>query len=97
MSRQLKVLNDSGWQDVILSVSEGSAPMVRKTIRRHQCHRFFTQPHHPISRLSYKAFLPSFRMTIGGKDVIMRETLIVILNEGEGSAAVMRKTERVIL
>jgi len=35
VSRQLKVLNDGGWQDVILSVSEGSAPMVRKTIRRH--------------------------------------------------------------
>ena len=31
VSWQLKVLNDGGWQDVILSVSEGSAPMVRKT------------------------------------------------------------------
>ena len=35
VSWQLKVLNDGGWQDVILSVSEGSAPMVRKTIRCH--------------------------------------------------------------
>lgn len=32
-------------------------------------------------------------MTIGGKDVIMRETLIVILNEGEGSAAVVGEME----
>ncbi len=31
-------------------------------------------------------------MTIGGKGVIMRETLIVILNEREGSAAVMENT-----
>jgi hypothetical protein len=29
-------------------------------------------------------------MTIGGKDVIMRETLSVILNECEGSVTVMR-------
>ena len=31
-------------------------------------------------------------MMIGGKGVIMRETLIVILNEREGSAAVMENT-----
>jgi hypothetical protein len=31
-------------------------------------------------------------MTIGGKDVIMRETLIVILNECEGSVTVMRES-----
>lgn len=67
--------------------------MVRKAVRRHQCNRFFTQPHHPISRFSYKAFLPSFRMTIGGKDVIMRGTLNVILNKCEGSAAVVGEME----
>jgi len=33
-------------------------------------------------------------MTIGGKDVIVRETLNVILNEREGSAAVARKPVR---
>jgi hypothetical protein len=33
-------------------------------------------------------------MTIGGKDVIMRETLIVILSECEGSAVVVRKPVR---
>ena len=32
---QLKVLNDSGWQDVILSDSEGSITVVRKAVRRH--------------------------------------------------------------
>jgi hypothetical protein len=33
-------------------------------------------------------------MTIGGKGVIMRETLIVILNECEGSVAVVGKAVR---
>ena len=36
-------------------------------------------------------------MTIGGKDIIIRETLIVILNECEGSAVVVRETIIVIL
>ena len=44
----------------------------------------------PFFRLSYKAFLPPFRMTIGGKSAIMRETLSVILNECEGSVTGMR-------
>ncbi len=35
VSWQLKVLNDGGWQDVILSVSEGSITVVRKTARCH--------------------------------------------------------------
>ena len=30
---QLKVLNDSGWQDVILSDSEGSIIVVRKLVK----------------------------------------------------------------
>ena len=38
-----------------------------------------------------------FRMTIGGKSVIMRETLIVIRSECEGSAVIMRETLSVIL
>ena len=36
-------------------------------------------------------------MTIGGKGIIIRETLIVILNECEGSAVVVRETIIVIL
>ena len=83
-----------GTLNVILNEREGSVPVVRKAVICHPSHRFFTQPHHPISRLSYKAFLPSFRMTIGGKDVIMRETLIVILNECEGSVFVVGKAVR---
>ena len=35
VSWQLKVLNDVGWQDVILSVSEGFAAVVREMVRRH--------------------------------------------------------------
>ena len=35
VSWQLKVLNDGGWQDVILSDSEGSIIVVRKAVRRH--------------------------------------------------------------
>lgn len=34
VSWQLKVLNDGGWQDVILSGSKGFAAVVRKTVRR---------------------------------------------------------------
>ena len=51
---------------------------MRKTVRCHQSHRFFTLCHIAISRLSHKAFLPPFRMTIGGKGIIMRWTLSVI-------------------
>jgi len=36
-------------------------------------------------------------MTIGGKDVIMRETLSVILNECEGSITVMRKPAKRVI
>ena len=79
---------------VILNEREGSVPVVRKTVRCHQSHRFFTLFHHPVSRFSHKAFFPLFRMTIGRKGVIMRGTLIVILNEREGSAAVVRKSVR---
>ncbi|WP_306511505.1 hypothetical protein [Dialister invisus] len=35
VSRQLKALNDSGRQGVILSGSEGSIPVVRKSVRRY--------------------------------------------------------------
>ena len=71
---------------VILNECEGSAAVVRKTVRRYQGNRFFTPCHCPVSRLSHKAFLSPLRMTIGGKGVIMRETLIVILSGYEGSA-----------
>ncbi|WP_306527745.1 hypothetical protein [Dialister invisus] len=73
---------------------EKSVPVVGKAVRRHQHNRFFTPFHRSVSLLSHKAFFPPFRMTIGGKGVIMRETLIVILNECEGSVAVVRKAVR---
>jgi hypothetical protein len=38
--------------------------------------------------------LAPFRMTIGGKGIIIRETLIVILNECEGSVPMMREAVR---
>ena len=79
---------------VILSECEGSAAVVRKTVRCHQCNRFFTPFHRSVSRLSRTAFLPPFRMTIGRKGVIMRGTLIVILSGCEGSIAVMGKAVR---
>ena len=62
--------------------------------RRHRGNRFFTPCHVAASRLSHKAFLSPFRMTIGGQGVIMREMLIVILNECEGSIPVVRKAVR---
>ncbi|MFQ8789451.1 MAG: hypothetical protein ACLU45_03680 [Dialister invisus] len=55
--------------NVILNEREGSITVVRESVRRHQSHRFFTLCHIAISRLSHKAFLPPFRMTIGGKGV----------------------------
>ena len=79
---------------VIRSECEGSAAMVRESVRRHQSDRFFALYHIAVSLLSHKAFLRPLRMTIGGKGVIMRETLIVILNECEGSAIVVRKSVR---
>ena len=60
--------------------------MVRESVRYHQGDRFFAQCHIAASLLSHKVFLRPLRMTIGGKSVIMRETLSVILNECEGSA-----------
>ena len=80
--------------NVILNECEGSIPVVRKAVRCHQSHRFFTPCHCPVSHFSHKAFLCPFRMTIGGKGVIMRGTLIVIRSECEGSAAVVRKAVR---
>ena len=58
-----------------------------------QRNRFFTLCHYPVSRLSPTAFLPPFRMTIGGKGVIMRETLIVILSGCEGSMPLIRNPQ----
>ena len=80
--------------NVILNGCEGSVPVVRKAVICHPSHRFFTLFHHSISRFSHTAFLRPFRMTIGGKGVIMRETLSVILNECEGSITVVRKPVR---
>jgi hypothetical protein len=94
------VLNDGGWQGVIMrgmlsvirSECEGSAAVVRKAVRCHQSHRFFTRCHVAVSRLSYTAFLPPFRMTNGGKGVIMGGTLIVIRSGGEKFIGELIKT-----
>ena len=72
---------------------------------RERCHpsnRFFTPCYVAASLLSHTAFLPPFRMTIEGESfimrgtlsVIMREMLIVILNECKGSIPVERKAVR---
>ena len=79
---------------VILSECEESATVVRKAVRCHPGNRFFTLCHCPVSLLSHTAFLPPFRMTIGGNGVIMRETSVVILSDSEGSVAVVRKAVR---
>ena len=42
---------------VILNECEGSATMVRESVRRHQSHRFFTLCHITASLLSHKVFL----------------------------------------
>ena len=80
--------------NVIRSEREGSIPVVRKAVRRHQSHRFFTRCHVAVSRFSRTAFLRPFRMTIGRKGVIMGGTLIVIRSECEGSMPVVRKVVR---
>ena len=72
-----------GTLNVILNEREGSVPVVRKALRRHQSHRFFTPCHCPVSHFSHKAFLRPFRMTIGRKGVIMGGTLIVIRSGAE--------------
>ena len=47
--------------------SEESMTVVRKPVRRHQSDRFFTPCHMTAFLLSYKVFLPPFRMTGDGK------------------------------
>ena len=79
---------------VILNGCEGSIPVEREAVRRHQSHRFFTPCHIAVSLLSQTAFLSPLRMTIGGNGVIMRKTSGVILNEREGSAVVVGKAVR---
>ena len=56
-----------GTLNVILNEREGSVPVVRKPVRRHQSHRFFTPFHRSVSRPSYKVFLSPFRMMRDGK------------------------------
>ena len=68
--------------------------MVRESVRHHQSDRFFAQCHIAASLFSHKVFLRPLRMTIGGKSVIMRETLIVIRSECEGSATMVRESVR---
>ena len=52
---------------VILSECEESAAVVRKAVRSHPSHRFFTLFHRSISRFSHEAFFPLFRMTSDSK------------------------------
>ena len=54
-------------EGVIMHISEESAAVVRKTVKHHPNNRFFTPCHRSVSHRSHKAFLSSFRMTIGGK------------------------------
>ena len=68
--------------------------VIQKPVRHHQSDRFFAQRHITASLLSHKAFLRPLRTTIGGKGVIMRETLIVIRSECEGSATMVRESVR---
>ena len=70
---------------------------MRKAVRCHPSHRFFTPFRRSAFPLSQAAFLCPVRMTIGGKGVIMRGTLIVIQGASEESAAVMRKAAREML
>ena len=67
---------------------------MRKTVRRHQSHRFFTPCHCSVSRFSLKAFSTPFRMTLEGKSVIIKGTLSVIQSASEESMPVVRKTVR---
>ena len=67
---------------------------IQKSVRCQQSNRLFAQYHIAVSLLSHKAFLRPLRMTIGGKGVIVRETLIVIRSECEGSAAMVRESVR---
>ena len=79
---------------VIRSKCEESITVVRKTVRRHQSHRFFTPCHCSVSRFSLKAFSTPFRMTLEGKSVIIKGTLSVIQSVSEESMSVVRKTVR---
>ena len=63
---------------------------MRKTVRRHQSHRFFTLCHWPVSRFSLKAFSTPFRMTLEGKSVIIKGTLSVIQSASEESIPVVK-------
>ena len=56
-----------GTLNVILNEREGSVPVVRKAVRRHPSHRFFTLCHCSVFYFSHKAFLPPFRMTGNGR------------------------------
>mgnify|MGYP000889564436 CR=1 FL=1 len=83
-----------GTLSVIQSASEESIPVMRKTVRRHQSHRFFTLCHCPVSRFSLKAFSTPFRMTLEEKSVIIKGTLSVIQSASEESMPMVRKTVR---
>ena len=56
---------------------EGSRIKVPGRIRErcHPSHRFFTLFHDSAFLLSHTAFLPLFRMTIGGESVMMMGTI----------------------
>ena len=75
------------------SECEGSAVVVRKSVRCHQRNRFFTPCHCPIYQVSHSIFV-SAQNDGGRQGVIMRKASVVILNGCEGSVAVVRKPVR---
>ena len=45
------------------------------TVKRHRSNRIVALCYYSVSRLSHKAFLTPFRMTIEGESVMMRGTI----------------------
>ena len=65
--RRIRTRNEGAGKASSWSDSEGSIAVVRKAVKCHQRHRFFTLCHRFVFRLFYKAFLPPFRMTGDGE------------------------------
>ena len=77
-----------GTLNVILNEREGSVLVVRKAVRRHPSHRFFTLCHCSVFYFSHKAFLSPFRMTTDGKRHPERMWRIYDCGEGNGKSLV---------
>ena len=68
--------------------SRESAAVMRKAVRRHPSHRFFTLCHCSVFYFPHKAFLSSFRMTTDGKRHPERMWRIYDCGEGNGKSLV---------